>query len=79
MSYNVDIVLHEIVQHNDSDYYCVPNSGQNFNNTAPLFATVDRMKEQYAIDPNKYLNIYITCQQPGPPMHGFGMTLYAAL
>jgi len=60
-SYGFDFFLAETIFHDDSVYHCIPP----YSDIDPSwFFALEDMKDQYAVDPVNYLNIYVTCQEP---------------
>jgi len=67
--YNVEFNLVKTLFHNDGNYYCIAPYGTN-----DWIIQVDEMKTEYAVDPAKNLNVFVSCQDPSSQgtLLGFG-------
>merc|ERR1712137_100541 len=57
-SYGINI-QYSIVTHENNTYYCIPG----YSSSGEFISAIDGMKEMYAVQPDKYLNVFISCMQ----------------
>jgi hypothetical protein len=61
-SYGVNFTVDSILFHKDKSYYCIPAYTDR---NEKWYNAIVSMKQQYAVLPNKKLNVFVSCQTAG--------------